>query len=194
MMCFDSILVRLKGNPTHIKGVRYEFRFHTGSIKSQKVYWWRRRIYQFRFHTGSIKSRIFHRWRYMHKLSFDSILVRLKVFCIEDAFCREQMFRFHTGSIKRCPLHPSGPSLWMCFDSILVRLKVIRQDWHRAIYQCFDSILVRLKARRFNLPSNLTTPLFRFHTGSIKSRCSISRVRWCLPSFDSILVRLKVNS
>ena len=53
---FDSILVRLKGVlSTYFKGVIYQFRFHTGSIKRQP---------QADTNTTSI--------------SFDSILVRLK--------------------------------------------------------------------------------------------------------------------
>ena len=77
---------------------------------------------QFQFQTGAIKSRIFHRWRYMHKLSFNSKLVRLKGTAFEEDLIdlqisfnsklvrledpdtlgggEESTFQFQTGSIK----------------------------------------------------------------------------------------------
>ena len=100
-LCFDSILVRLKGNRCVVIGkhmlsfdsilVRLkaclqsstimhsaEFRFHTGSIKSP---WERENLLAetFLFHTGSIKRPDDCRDSYHVEVSFYSILVRLKV-------------------------------------------------------------------------------------------------------------------
>ena len=79
-----------------------QFRFHTGSIKSQVSVRPPHFSELFRFHTGSIKSR----W------------VRQNT---EDNF---NEFRFHTGSIKRQNYGQVTP-VEKCFDSILVRLKVL---------------------------------------------------------------------
>ena len=56
-------------------------------------------------------------------LSFDSILVRLKVVCQKTAFTFLLLFRFHTGSIKSAA-HVLNTPIVFSFDSILVRLKV----------------------------------------------------------------------
>ena len=77
--CFDSILVRLKENPSIQTGTTsHVFRFHTGSIKRHAD--WVAELYQ---------------------EGFDSILVRLKVPYVGISFTDSDMFRFHTGSIKR---------------------------------------------------------------------------------------------
>ena len=122
--------------------------------------------------------------------SFDSILVRLKVY----------YSILLSGYL-------SG------FDSILVRLKVYSDDI-RISRLSFDSILVRLKVPN-HFPASDPQIAFRFHTGSIKSRMLSSQFGWVefmkfrfhtgsikrasnmhcqqhrFRRFDSILVRLK---
>ena len=60
------------------------------------------------------------------------------------------------------------------------------------MYWRFDSILVRLKVKNTSRPSTLP-PMFRFHTGSIKSlpNAGVTHDTDAFLSFDSILVRLK---
>ena len=122
------------------------FLFHTGSIKSDKA---RRHIEvngRFLFHTGSIKSPALFYRRFLTRVSFYSILVRLKV--TSSHFSRfahrwsfysilvrlkdkkihllrdvKNSFLFHTGSIKR-KLEVQVIVIWdIGFYSILVRLK-----------------------------------------------------------------------
>ena len=147
-----------------------EFRFHTGSIKSNRVShrWCSTRscfdsilvrlkvdnpsvfhvqgIGTFRFHTGSIKSKHLFPVGYGY-FRFDSILVRLKDVDSRHVLLPLLGFRFHTGSIKSSHL-TSNCIGNLCFDSILVRLKVDLVHGCDADSVCFDSILVRLKARR----------------------------------------------
>ena len=78
-------------------------------------------------------------------------------------------FRFHTGSIKRMIRDDWGPSIEWSFDSILVRLKG-RTPGGSAGDACFDSILVRLKVDGREVGKIQGRNMFRFHTGSIKSR------------------------
>ena len=56
---------------------------------------------KFRFHTGSIKRNLKHAYLKDAYLSFDSILVRLKVLSHAEHHEISVQFRFHTGSIKR---------------------------------------------------------------------------------------------
>ena len=97
--CFDSILVRLK--VTHFNVDIFsdrEFRFHTGSIKSQAVL-----------------------LQVSRELRFDSILVRLKAMLGNMGDTHTMSFRFHTGSIKRLmfahmPLKYNSVSIPYWFD------------------------------------------------------------------------------
>ena len=102
MKSFDSILVRLKEHQYQTKSSDIvSFRFHTGSIKRKVSLISFPKLFWFRFHTGSIKRNKFRSLWVQALCSFDSILVRLKVFCLKT---------------------PPGECL--SFDSILVRLKV----------------------------------------------------------------------
>ena len=56
---------------------------------------------EFRFHTGSIKSDQLMMQSELPIQSFDSILVRLKVSEANRLGLVFELFRFHTGSIKR---------------------------------------------------------------------------------------------
>ena len=99
-VCFNSILVRLKG--TSLKRIN--------AIKGQ-----------FQFHTGSIKSLSFADAKASTSSGFNSILVRLKVHHITSTHF-EKEFQFHTGSIKS-PTDTIYLAPVCRFNSILVRLK-----------------------------------------------------------------------
>ncbi len=56
-LCFNSTLVRLKATKIGATlQLRYEFQFHTGSIKRFSQTALCPRSHSFQFHTGSIKS------------------------------------------------------------------------------------------------------------------------------------------
>ena len=79
IMCFDSILVRLKVGCSESKIMSgATFRFHTGSIKRLSLFLSIRNVAMFRFHTGSIKSVLRCADFVSVYEGFDSILVRLK--------------------------------------------------------------------------------------------------------------------
>ena len=59
----------------------------------------------------------------MREFSFNSILVRLKVYSTASDAEAGATFQFHTGSIKREPAANVPLSADDCFNSILVRLK-----------------------------------------------------------------------
>ena len=81
LTCFYSILVRLKVIILAINVfLSVLFLFHTGSIKRNRDRRSRRENHQFLFHTGSIKSENYWTDEAETETSFDSILVRLKVF------------------------------------------------------------------------------------------------------------------
>ena len=122
-------------------------------------------------------------------VSFNSILVRLKVDLDDHIEVMNQQFQFHTGSIKsNCPFKDG----YECdrFNSILVRLKGCYRCTANRMWYGFNSILVRLKG----LPDPPTTrpgPGFN----SILVRLKVMRfifLHRLQQSFNSILVRLKV--
>ena len=121
---FNSILVRLKaGGQSLRQKPLVVFQFHTGSIKSGDWTLGTTSEIRFQFHTGSIKRRadiaLVGGWYY----SFNSILVRLKVWIGGDTCASQMAFQFHTGSIKSIPMRIML-RITICFNSILVRLKV----------------------------------------------------------------------
>ena len=121
--CFDSILVRLKvTSSSEYRCSSATFRFHTGSIKRNPNQQGGNPGQQFRFHTGSIKRTQDMLKPVVELVSFDSILVRLKVADGSTTSVGTWTFRFHTGSIKS-ELLSENATLYIGFDSILVRLK-----------------------------------------------------------------------
>ena len=82
----------------------------------------------------------------------------------------QEEFRFHTGSIKsqKKEIHEHAICQF-CFDSILVRLKEHIGRLSTTAALSFDSILVRLKDYADEAWNFQHLPVFRFHTGSIKS-------------------------
>ena len=132
-------------------------------------------LYQFRFHTGSIKSVLVKSPLSTTSICFDSILVRLKVYndtfyllnnrfrfhtgSIKSVYQRirnrngSDRFRFHTGSIKSDILFSESVT-GFSFDSILVRLKAPHRSQHCPTQRSFDSILVRLKDRLRRRPQD----------------------------------------
>ena len=105
-VCFDSILVRLKGHTVWVHCVlTYAFRFHTGSIKSWKLEKHREIKRQRSFDSILVRLKGLYATKItlLPLTSFDSILVRLKVY-------RRRLIKH---------LRPG-------FDSILVRLKDMR--------------------------------------------------------------------
>ena len=100
-------------------------------------------------------------------LSFNSILVRLKVFRPSPDKVNRILFQFHTGSIKRTK----------------TRISEVKSPLFQFHTGSIKSVTVNCK---LNFVSK-----FQFHTGSIK-RVLTNR---CKPSFESsfnsILVRLK---
>ena len=98
---FDSILVRLKAKVIATGLIdRDKFRFHTGSIKSQCL----RLDLDTRESFDSILVRLkvyFDEELSSFEVGFDSILVRLKGSQDSPDPDKTREFRFHTGSIKR---------------------------------------------------------------------------------------------
>ena len=110
---FDSILVRLKGEKMNgEQTVKIKFRFHTGSIKSNKE----------------------RNNEVLFRRCFDSILVRLKEADTDALRVALQAFRFHTGSIKSQAGFYKKPKTQRRFDSILVRLKGWNRQDFRGVY------------------------------------------------------------
>jgi hypothetical protein len=146
------------------------FQFHTGSIK--RIISRSPRMYQhrFQFHTGSIKSPTPPLAVGKVKLSFNSILVRLKVRTDISWWYKTTQFQFHTGSIKSIACYKTLFSLSVGFNSILVRLKGYWKRWSWTPYISFNSILVRLKVDLIKIHIGVGF-MFQFHTGSIKSSC-----------------------
>ena len=123
----------------------------------------------FRFHTGSIKRLIQNTAQYLPNTCFDSILVRLKVYCLPLVLASAS-FRFHTGSIKSHVGIDStdGTKLFRFHTGSIKSTQKPVSLWLGV--PRFDSILVRLKARFGVHQTQSGVSLFRFHTGSIK-RC-----------------------
>ena len=129
--------------------------------------------------------------RHAEFLSFNSILVRLKVvvgtfkmlinkkFQFHFGAIKRQLatgciimsfwFQFHSGAIKRLVYCCRLTSSSSCFNSILVRLKVYKYEFLSEEHQRFNSILVRLKGCPLEITIKYST------------------------SFNSILVRLKAG-
>ena len=159
------------------------FQFHTGSIKSERETIMPLHQCQFQFHTGSIKS-AYMPLTSQDRISFNSILVRLKAKKPIKSPTGRYRFQFHTGSIKSPHWGVYGLQFYIGFNSILVRLKVsFRLALLAYIFSGFNSILVRLKVGdRMTYTSQ--TQQFQFHTGSIKSSYRIADI--CLPEKVSI--------
>ena len=124
LLCFDSILVRLKAKSlTVITLLPTQFQFHTGSIKSVSMLNNDiPKIPRFQFHTGSIKRLnktpvTIHTW-----IQFQFHTGSIKSTTPENAPPAPTTFQFHTGSIKRCTWSSSATEKSR-FNSILVRLK-----------------------------------------------------------------------
>ena len=102
------------------------------------------------------------------------------------------MFRFQTGSIKSS--RSTAPRLRTIrgFDSKLVRLKDARPAqvaMHYFVFRFQTGSIKSLTA----CDDNLYRILFRFQTGSIKSGRFSKPFSNSITSFDSKLVRLKVE-
>ena len=98
---------------------------------------------------------------------FNSILVRLKGTQPATTKSKSHMFQFHTGSIKRI-IYPG------------ITLNVMSFQFHTG----------SIKSPRTDFEKSLMSK-FQFHTGSIKSYPSLVFISTKIPSFNSILVRLK---
>ena len=101
------------------------------------------RKYEFQFHTGSIKSRLPTGF-VCRCISFNSILVRLKVVYPISSLSAPEGFKFHTGSIKVISLGSSG-----------------------FVSGSFQFHTGSIKSERVWEPYQRVTE-FQFHTGSIK--------------------------
>ena len=130
MLCFNSIVVRLKGRDRILVWhARILFQFHSGSIKRKPAEQRHVHLCEFQFHSGSIKSpallidRAPHRWSFnsivvrlkgglgawsVGRLArFNSIVVRLKGESGQPNAKEQAWFQFHSGSIKRRPSQQS---------------------------------------------------------------------------------------
>ena len=124
---------------------------------------------KFQFHTGSIKSQYQHSDQSDSRQSFNSILVRLKA---HNAYA----YVFYGG-----------------FNSILVRLKVVFVKYSPWIASAFQFHTGSIKSH-LNYSQVSAFSEFQFHTGSIKSHRKHQQHLQQPVGFNSILVRLKVDS
>ena len=146
VLCFNSIVVRLKGTRSLEGEVsRTWFQFHSGSIKSSGSSPCHRCETPFQFHSGSIKS------------------------CRSCSnHCSAVLFQFHSGSIKRRSARDLKPLIGS-FNSIVVRLKdesVQREHQHHLAFQFHSG---SIKSHDDNNKQNNQRE-FQFHSGSIKSK------------------------
>ncbi len=123
----------------------------------------------FRFHTGSIKSLKEAIPPLSDEISFDSILVRLKVAVRGMYEHKFYKFRFHTGSIKRTPSLSRLRNLpkFRFHTGSIKSVDILTDGTLTPGKFRFHTGSIKSSSHPYKFP---TRSRFRFHTGSIKSR------------------------
>ena len=164
--CFNSKLVRLKGNSSRLPVSSHTFQFQTGAIKSKVSYTIPSLVTCFNSKLVRLKVAVDMVYPNLPIDSFNSKLVRLKG-GIYDKVIRCPTFQFQTGAIKRNEVRYLA-AFKRGFNSKLVRLKESGVEVKECIPKRFQFQTGAIK-RHLRIGERGVDDLFQFQTGAIKS-------------------------